>query len=152
MGTGAGFPGIPLKIVYPHLHVILIEVVQKKVKFLNAVIQDLRLTNIEVVSFDWLTFLHKSTYPIDLFCARASLAPALLVTMFAPWSLYKKSKLVYWASTSWEKSAEIVPFFEKEVSYTVGQKSRKLVFFRARRTASRQCKVKGLASKLKGSA
>ncbi len=60
VGTGAGFPGIPLKIKYPHLHVILIEVVQKKIKFLNTVIQELGLKNIEVVSYDCLKFLRKS--------------------------------------------------------------------------------------------
>ncbi len=132
IGTGAGFPGIPLKIAYPHLQVILIEVVQKKVKFLHTVIQDLGLTNTEVISLDWLTFIRISNSPIDLFCARASLAPEQLVEMFAPRCRYKKSTLVYWASSSWEKSAEIVPFLKKEVSYTVGKKRRKLVFLNAK--------------------
>ena len=151
VGTGAGFPGIPLKIVYPHLHVILIEVVQKKVKFLQAVIQDLGLTNIEVVSVDWLTFLRTSMRPVNLFCARASLAPELLVSMFAKWSGYKKAKLVYWAANSWEKTAVIVPFLEKEVSYTVGQKNRKLVFFRFPGRAGKRSNVRGHSSN-KGSA
>ena len=147
VGTGAGFPGIPLKIAYPHLHVFLIEVVQKKVKFLNAVIQDLGLTNVQVVSLDWLTFLRTSAQPIDIFCARASLAPELLVSMFAKWSLYKKADLVYWATTSWEKSADIVPFFKNEVSYTVGQKKRKLVFFRAAQKTRGSGRVRGHSSK-----
>ena len=150
VGTGAGFPGIPLKIVCPHLHVVLIEVVQKKVKFLRAVIQDLGLKNIEVVSLDWLTFLRKSETRIDLFCARASLVPEQLVTMFASWCRYKKTNLVYWASSSWEKTADIVPFLEKEVSYTVGQKTRKFVFLKGR--AMRRCKVQRPMPKHKGSA
>ena len=34
IGTGAGFPGLPLKIVYPHLHVVLLDSLNKRVKFL----------------------------------------------------------------------------------------------------------------------
>lgn len=143
IGSGAGFPGIPLKIAYPHLRVILIEVVQKKVNFLNFVIKELGLTNIEVVSLDWLTFLRKSDRIIDLFCSRAALAPKLLVTMFAPWCRYKRAKLIYWAATSWEKTIDIVPFLEKEVSYSVGQKMRKLIIFKGRCKQQHRARHKG---------
>ena len=43
VGTGAGFPGIPLKIVYPHLEVVLLDSLNKRLKFLNEVIHDLGL-------------------------------------------------------------------------------------------------------------
>lgn len=46
VGTGAGFPGIPLKIVFPHLHVILLDSLNKRIKFLNAVIDELELEDI----------------------------------------------------------------------------------------------------------
>lgn len=46
IGTGAGFPGIPLKIVYPHLKVTLLDSLNKRIKFLNCVIQELSLENI----------------------------------------------------------------------------------------------------------
>ena len=49
VGTGAGFPGIPLKIVYPHLQVVLLDSLNKRVKFLNEVIQELGLQEIEAV-------------------------------------------------------------------------------------------------------
>ncbi len=38
IGTGAGFPGIPLKIVFPHLDIILLDSLNKRLKFLNDVI------------------------------------------------------------------------------------------------------------------
>lgn len=49
VGTGAGFPGIPLKIVYPDLQVVLLDSLNKRVGFLNEVIEKLELTGIETV-------------------------------------------------------------------------------------------------------
>lgn len=49
MGTGAGFPGIPLKIVFPELKVTLADSLNKRVMFLQEVIDTLRLENIEAV-------------------------------------------------------------------------------------------------------
>ncbi len=43
IGTGAGFPGIPLKIVFPELHVTLLDSLNKRLNFLNEVIQELGL-------------------------------------------------------------------------------------------------------------
>lgn len=49
VGTGAGFPGIPLKILYPHINVLLADSLNKRVNFLNEVIGQLQLKNIEAV-------------------------------------------------------------------------------------------------------
>ena len=49
VGTGAGFPGIPLKIVYPHLQVTLLDSLNKRIKFLDEVVDNLGLTGIETV-------------------------------------------------------------------------------------------------------
>lgn len=49
IGTGAGFPGIPLKIAFPHLRVTLLDSLNKRIKFLNEVIEELELDNIEAI-------------------------------------------------------------------------------------------------------
>lgn len=46
MGTGAGFPGIPLKIVYPDIKVTLVDSLNKRIKFLDEVISKLELHDI----------------------------------------------------------------------------------------------------------
>jgi len=49
VGTGAGFPGIPLKIALPDLNVVLLDSLEKRIGFLNTVIKDLGLNGISAV-------------------------------------------------------------------------------------------------------
>jgi 16S rRNA (guanine527-N7)-methyltransferase len=49
VGSGAGFPGIPLKVMLPSLNVTLVDATRKKVSFLNHVIQQLRLSDITAI-------------------------------------------------------------------------------------------------------
>ncbi len=49
VGTGAGFPGIPLKIVYPDIKLTLLDSLNKRLVFLNEVIEELGLKDIETV-------------------------------------------------------------------------------------------------------
>ena len=49
VGTGAGFPGIPLKILRPDLKITLVDSLNKRINFLNEVINKLNLVNIETV-------------------------------------------------------------------------------------------------------
>jgi 16S rRNA (guanine527-N7)-methyltransferase len=130
VGTGAGFPGIPLKILFPHLHTTLIEVNNKKRTFLEHIVKQFALNNVTLYSHDWRTFLRSTNYPIDYFFARASLQPEELVRIFKPTSAYKDATLVYWASQQWVAEKIEAPFIEKEVSYTIDSKQRKFVFFK----------------------
>jgi 16S rRNA (guanine527-N7)-methyltransferase len=49
VGTGAGFPGIVLKIMYPNLNIVLIDSLNKRVNYLNEIIKELNLENIEAI-------------------------------------------------------------------------------------------------------
>lgn len=60
LGTGAGFPGIPLKIVFPDINILLVDSLNKRVQFLNEVISELGLKKIntlharaEDIAKDW---------------------------------------------------------------------------------------------------
>jgi 16S rRNA (guanine527-N7)-methyltransferase len=46
MGTGAGFPGIPIKIAFPETQIVLLDSLNKRIHFLEEVISELKLTNI----------------------------------------------------------------------------------------------------------
>jgi len=50
VGSGAGFPGLPLKIVYPGIGLTLVEATQKKARFLEAAVEALGLAGVEVVA------------------------------------------------------------------------------------------------------
>ena len=49
VGTGAGFPGIVLKIIFPDIKITLIDSLQKRVNYLNTIIKELELNNIEAI-------------------------------------------------------------------------------------------------------
>ncbi len=50
VGTGAGFPGIPLKIIYPSMHLTLVESVGKKANFCRHAVATLKLESVEVIT------------------------------------------------------------------------------------------------------
>ena len=49
IGTGAWFPGIPIKIAYPEIKIVLMDSLNKRINFLDEVIKTLQLENIETI-------------------------------------------------------------------------------------------------------
>ncbi len=73
IGTGAGFPGIPLKIAFPQLHVVLLDSLNKRIKFLDAVIEELGLEDIITLHGRAEDYARKEEYreKFDLCVSRA---------------------------------------------------------------------------------
>ena len=77
VGTGAGFPGIPIKIVYPNTQITLLDSLNKRINFLNEVINKLKLKNIVAIHGRAEDFgndvKHREKYDIAVARAVASL-------------------------------------------------------------------------------
>lgn len=71
MGTGAGFPGMVLAIIYPNLKVTLVDSINKRINFLNEVIKELDLKNVETKHDRIEEYSKKNKEKFDVVTARA---------------------------------------------------------------------------------
>lgn len=71
VGTGAGFPGIVLKICFPNLKITLVDSLQKRINFLNEVINELNLKNIEAIHDRAEDYAKKHREEYDIVTSRA---------------------------------------------------------------------------------
>jgi 16S rRNA (guanine527-N7)-methyltransferase len=86
IGAGAGFPGLPLKILRPQWRVVLLEATGKKVTFLRHMIETLELREIEAVQGRAEELAHQQAYraSFDLVTARAVASLPILLEYAAP--------------------------------------------------------------------
>lgn len=84
VGTGAGFPGIVLKIMYPNLKITLIDSLQKRVNYLNEIIKELNLDNIEAIHSRAEDYAKNNREKYDIVTARAVTNLKLLSELCIP--------------------------------------------------------------------
>ena len=68
VGTGAGFPGIPIKIMFPHLQITLLDSLNKRLKFLNNVIDELGLKVLKLFMEEPRTQQEKKNFVNNMTC------------------------------------------------------------------------------------
>ncbi|KIX90844.1 16S rRNA methyltransferase [Staphylococcus microti] len=93
VGAGAGFPSIPLKIVFPHLHVTIVDSLNKRIHFLNQLAEALELEGVRFVHDRAETFGKNEDYraSFDIVTARAVARLSVLSELCLP--LVKKHGL-----------------------------------------------------------
>ena len=83
VGSGAGFPSIPLKILYPHLHITIIEPTLKRCNFLNQLVKLLNLNNVTIIN-DRAENMVNLRENFDVVCARAVANMQVLLELCVP--------------------------------------------------------------------
>ena len=83
VGSGAGFPSIPLKIMYPNLHITIIEPTLKRCNFLNQLVNILNLKNVTIIN-DRAENMSNLRENFDVVCARAVAALPVLLELCVP--------------------------------------------------------------------
>ena len=84
VGSGAGFPGIVLKIMYPHLKITLIDSLNKRIKFLDEVIKKLQLKNIQTIHTRIEEYGINNREKFDIVVARAVASLNILLEYCIP--------------------------------------------------------------------
>lgn len=127
VGCGAGFPGIPLKIAFPNIRLVLLDSLNKRIKFLNQVVDELGLSQVKTIHGRAEDFARQKEYreQFDLCVSRAVANLSTLSEYCLPYVKVNGSFVAYKSG----KIEEEVSAAEKAVKLLGGSPS-KLVKFR----------------------
>ena len=84
VGSGAGFPGIPVKIVFDSIHLTIVEPLMKRCRFLEEVKKQLELKNIDICCARAEDFVKEHRESFDLVSARAVAKLSVLLELCIP--------------------------------------------------------------------
>lgn len=105
VGAGAGFPSLPLKIVYPHLHVTIIDSLNKRITFLRQLTEQLGLTDVQFVHGRAEELGHhkelRESFPLVL--ARAVARMPVLLELCLPFAKVGGAFIAYKGSSAEEE-------------------------------------------------
>ena len=143
VGSGAGFPGIPVKIIYPQIELTLIEPLQKRCRFLEEVTKQLDLKKVNILSVRAEDFGKKNREVFDVVSARAVANLSILLELCVPlvkvngYMVALKGKNGHLELESSSKAIEILDLeLEKEESFDLDQGSRINLYFRKMKKTS----------------
>jgi len=136
VGSGGGFPGIPLKVLYPFIDLTLVDAVRKKISFMQHVIRKLKLKESKAIHTRVEHLLHHDDFkPFDTIVCRAFSDLSFIIIHALP-LLSEDGKLVVWKGRVPE--TEIIEFRkkfrEKASPLTIEVQSYRLPIFDAERS------------------
>lgn len=128
IGSGAGFPGLPLKIAFPQIHLTLLDSLQKRINFLNEVVNNLELQNVTMIHGRAEDYAKPSFYreKFDLCVSRAVANLSTLSELCLPYVKvnglfisYKSEKIVEEVETARRAISLLGGKIEKQVDFTL---------------------------------
>ena len=146
VGSGAGFPGIVLKIFFPNLKITLIDSLNKRVIYLNDVIKKLNLNNIEAIHSRMEDYAKENEEKFDSITARA-VANIRILSEISVGALKLEGNLVFMKANCDEELENIENLLEKlsldlvdvkKFKLPIENSNRSLVIFKKKKHTSRK--------------